>query len=110
MSDNCPFLPWVQVDKALHLYRLSNYNIRLERGQGLNSAFKDASELVRQITAFLGVDKTLSRQAGIDAYEKEMIERTGNEVRLSAQSTRMVHIWEEALRSPLVSTGFAKAE
>lgn len=51
-----------------------------------------------------------TRQAAVDAYEKEMIDRTGNEVRLSAQNTRMVHIWEEALRSPLVSKGFAKTE
>jgi hypothetical protein len=49
-----------------------------------------------------------TRQAAIDTYEREMIERTGNEVRLSAQNSRMVHIWEEALQSPLVAKGFSK--
>lgn len=76
----------------------------------MNSAFKDASELVSQIVTFLGKEKTQTRQAAVGAYEEEMIERTGNEVRLNAENTRMVHVWEEALQSPLVSKGFAKAE
>lgn len=66
--------------------------------------------MVSQITTFLGKEKVETRQAAINAYEEEMIERAGNEVRLSAENSRMVHVWEEALQSPLVSKGFAKTE
>jgi len=81
-------------------------NIKAERGQGLNSAIKDASELVIQITDFVQSKKT--KLEAIEGYEKEMIGRTGTEVRLSAENTRMVHVWDEVMQSPLISKGFAK--
>lgn len=117
----------------------------------MNSAFKDALELVNHIASFLspatepladaltdeaatmpslpsasviintsasGVTPVgalegqakISREEAIDAYEKEMIARTGLEVRLSAENTRMVHNWEEVLESPLIKKGFKKAD
>jgi 2-polyprenyl-6-methoxyphenol hydroxylase-like FAD-dependent oxidoreductase len=81
-------------------------DIKAERGQGLNSAIKDASELVIQIADFVQSRKT--KLEAIEAYEKEMIGRTGTEVRLSAENTRMVHVWDEVMQSPLISKGFAK--
>ncbi len=81
-------------------------NITAERGQGLNSAIKDASELVLQIVDFVQSRKT--KPEAIGDYEKEMISRTGTEVRLSAENSRMVHVWDEVLQSPLISKGFAK--
>jgi 2-polyprenyl-6-methoxyphenol hydroxylase-like FAD-dependent oxidoreductase len=81
-------------------------NIRAERGQGLNSAIKDASELAIQIVDFVQSRKT--KLEAIEGYEKEMIGRTGPEVRLSAENTRMVHVWDEVMQSPLISKGFAK--
>jgi 2-polyprenyl-6-methoxyphenol hydroxylase-like FAD-dependent oxidoreductase len=81
-------------------------NMNAERGQGLNSAIKDASELVNQIVDFVQLTKT--RTEAIDAYEGEMINRTGTEVRLSSENTRMVHVWDEVMQSPLISKGFSK--
>jgi 2-polyprenyl-6-methoxyphenol hydroxylase-like FAD-dependent oxidoreductase len=81
-------------------------NITVERGQGLNSAIKDAAELVTHVVDFIQSRKT--RQEAIDAYEKEMIGRTGLEVKLSSENTRMMHVWDEVMQSPLISKGFAK--
>jgi 2-polyprenyl-6-methoxyphenol hydroxylase-like FAD-dependent oxidoreductase len=81
-------------------------NMTVERGQSLNSAIKDASELVNQIVDFVQSKKT--RKEAIDAYEEEMITRTGTEVRLSSENTRMVHVWDEVMQSPLISKGFSK--
>ncbi len=72
----------------------------------MNSAIKDASELVNQILDFVRSRKT--KLEAIDDYEKEMIGRTGMEVKLSAENTRMVHVWDEMMQSPLISKGFAK--
>ncbi len=72
----------------------------------MNSAIKDASELVIQITDFVQSKKSISEAIG--DYEKEMVGRTGTEVRLSAENSRMVHVWDEVLQSPLISKGFAK--
>jgi 2-polyprenyl-6-methoxyphenol hydroxylase-like FAD-dependent oxidoreductase len=72
----------------------------------LNSAIKDASELVNQITDFVQSKKT--RSEAIEAYEEEMIGRTGREVKLSGENTRMVHVWDEFMQSPIISKGFSK--
>jgi 2-polyprenyl-6-methoxyphenol hydroxylase-like FAD-dependent oxidoreductase len=85
---------------------LARVDMETERGQGLNSAIKDASELVTQIVDFIRAEKT--KADAINAYEMEMVERTGTEVRLSAENTRMVHVWDEVMHSPLVSKGFSK--
>ena len=55
---------------------------------------------------FIRAEKT--KPDAIGNYEDEMIERTGTEVRLSAENTRMVHIWDEVMQSPLFSKGFSK--
>jgi 2-polyprenyl-6-methoxyphenol hydroxylase-like FAD-dependent oxidoreductase len=80
--------------------------MNVERGQGLNSAIKDASELVNQIVDSVQLKKT--KTEAIDAYEEEMITRAGTEVRLSSENTRMVHVWDEVMQSPLISKGFSK--
>jgi hypothetical protein len=67
----------------------------------LNSAIKDASVLIIQIVDFVQFRKT--KLDAIEAYQKEMISRTGTEVRLSAENTRMVHVWDEVMQSPLIS-------
>ena len=81
-----------------------------ERGQGLNSGVKDALELVKCIESFLGQDKQRSRQEAVNAYEAEMKDRTGTEVRLSRSNTELLHQWDRVLQSPLVSKGFSKTE
>jgi len=48
------------------------------------------------------------QDAAIAAYEKEMIERTGAEVRISTQNTIMLHEWEKAMQSPVFRKGLDK--
>ncbi|CZR66045.1 related to monooxygenase [Phialocephala subalpina] len=120
LKDDHPvwYAPLTQWDPSLPEHRWENHGGRVtlagdaahpmtfQRGQGLNSAIKDASELLAQITDIVHSKKT--RQEAIEAYEKEMIERTGMEVKLSAENTRMVHVWAEVKQSPLFSKGFSK--
>jgi hypothetical protein len=47
--------------------------------------------------------KTL--EEGIDAYNKEMIERAGEEVRGSKLNTEMLHDWERMKNAPLLQRG-----
>jgi hypothetical protein len=64
--------------------------------------------LTQQITALMHGEKT--REQAINAYEDEMKVRAGTEVRLSAENTRMVHVWEKVTQSPLMTKGFAKLQ
>jgi hypothetical protein len=62
---------------------------------------------VARIAEFHGFSNK-TRLEAIEAYEAEMKDRAGKEVRLSADNTRMVHIWEEVKQSPLFSKGFSQ--
>lgn len=37
-----------------------------------------------------------------------MKERAGTEVRLSSENTKMVHVWEKVLESPIMKHGLAR--
>lgn len=87
-----------------------------QRGQGLNHALTDSLKLCEAITkawrgevggkgGFVGTEE---RAAAIDAYETEMIARAGEEVRLSAKNTAMLHDWEQVLQSPVFQKGVGK--
>lgn len=71
---------------------------------------KDALELVQCVESFLGENKQRTRQEAVDAYETEMKDRAGTEVRLSRSNTELLHQWDKVLQSPLVSKGFSKTE
>jgi 2-polyprenyl-6-methoxyphenol hydroxylase-like FAD-dependent oxidoreductase len=77
-----------------------------QRGQGLNHSISDAGKLVQAVKSIL--DGSESQEEAIGAYEKEMIERAGTEVRLSTQNTGMLHNWEQALESPMFRKGLKK--
>ena len=72
-----------------------------QRGQGLNHAITDAVKLCNAITGFWHQ----GARAELSAYEKEMISRGGEEVRLSAKNTEMVHDWEQVMQSPIFKSG-----
>ncbi|KKK18897.1 hypothetical protein AOCH_001825 [Aspergillus ochraceoroseus] len=74
-----------------------------QRGQGLNHSITDAANLCRAMTDV--ATGTIVQAAAIRAYEDEMIQRAGDEVRTSAQNTAMLHDWESARGSPIVRTG-----
>lgn len=46
----------------------------------------------------------------IARYEEELKRRGGEEARLSAQNTEMVHDWNLVLQSPLFQAGITKVE
>lgn len=74
----------------------------------MNSAIADAAQLTKQITAF--VIGEVAREEAINAYEKEMKERAGTEVRLSCSNTQMVHVWDQVMKSPIMTKGFSKGD
>ncbi|CRL28765.1 Aromatic-ring hydroxylase-like [Penicillium camemberti] len=78
-----------------------------QRGQGLNHAMKDAYTACKAIESFWNRgDFTIEeRAAAIQAYEEEMIMRTGEEVRLSEESTVKLHNWSSVMQSPLIKHG-----
>ena len=72
--------------KAPSSFRLSwtdTRHIIADRGQGLNNAMKDASDIVDALTAVYTGKRALVD--AIDAYEAEMIPRGAKEVGLSAE-------------------------
>ncbi|MCJ1470410.1 hypothetical protein MMC07_009055 [Pseudocyphellaria aurata] len=84
-----------------------------QRGQGLNHAITDASELISAITKHWDSNKGLASEVRahvIDAYETEMIVRGGEEVRSGEENSKMVHDWEKVRQSSLFKKGLAKKQ
>ena len=77
-----------------------------DRGQGLNSAMKDAGEIVDALIATYNNQKTLKE--AIDSYEAEMIPRGAAEVGLTQElaAKRQNARYED----PLVEMGLKQAE
>ena len=83
------------------------------RGQGLNHAVTDAVKLCEALAEIWRGEQRLipeERERVISAYESEMIARGGEEVRLSAKNTAMLHDWEQVLQSPLAKRGLNKGK
>ncbi len=78
-----------------------------ERGQGLNHSLTDAHKLRNALMA-MREDEAISQATAIGMYEDEMIARGGEEVRLSAMNTRMLHDWELVRESPMFMAGMAQ--
>jgi len=77
-----------------------------QRGQGLNHSMQDA---VRLADAIVSVKKEgVQAEKAVETYEKEMVQRTGDEVRLCTVNTNMVHDWEKMLQSPVIQKGMKK--
>ncbi|KAK2808345.1 hypothetical protein FQN50_004730 [Emmonsiellopsis sp. PD_5] len=79
------------------------HSMTYQRGQGLNHSVTDAAKLFEAIKQFTA-DKT-AQATVISAYESEMIDRAGGEVRLSTANTTMLHDWQKVLQSPLMKSG-----
>lgn len=83
-----------------------------QRGQGLNHAIADASELINAIKEHWESDIGLTSEArtsAIGAYEREMIARGGEEVRSGEENSKMLHDWEKAWRSSSLQKGLLRA-
>lgn len=73
------------------------------RGQGLNHGINDAVSLVELLgEAGKGMR---SQEEAVLAYEAEMIERAGDEVKISKMNTEMMHDWDRLVQSPFMQRG-----
>lgn len=78
------------------------------RGQGLNNALQDATQLVEQLKAVAAGDKTLAD--AMRAYEDEMRARALEEIPISLKQAQMVHNFDTLMQSPMVKLGLHKAK
>ncbi|KAK6380699.1 hypothetical protein LTS17_004899 [Exophiala oligosperma] len=76
------------------------------RGQGLNNAMKDASEIVDALTAVYKGQRSL--EEAITSYESEMIPRGANEIRLTRIVAEKRRDMEN--KDPLILRGLQKAD
>lgn len=78
-----------------------------QRGQGLNHALKDAFTAFKAVETFWNPKEIVpeKRKQAIVNYETEMIDRTGEEVRLSEKNSVAVHDWEQIMQSPSMKQG-----
>lgn len=82
------------------------HTMTYQRGQGLNHSITDAGKLFDVIKGIMDGSKTQAE--AVDAYEAEMINRAGTEVRTSTENTLMLHEWEKAIQSPVMMKGMHK--
>jgi 2-polyprenyl-6-methoxyphenol hydroxylase-like FAD-dependent oxidoreductase len=78
-----------------------------QRGQGLNHSVTDAGKLR---DALVKISKGARKEEAITAFEDEMIERGGTEVRDGKANTMMLHNWEKVRESPLFTKGMNKTD
>ncbi|KAK7534208.1 monooxygenase [Phyllosticta citribraziliensis] len=91
--------PWDNHQGRVVLAGDAAHPMTFQRGQGLNHCIADASKLKRCVAA--AVSGTQSWADAIDAYQQEIVERGGDEVRTSVQNTEMLHDWARVVQSPL---------
>ena len=73
------------------------------RGQGLNNALLDASNIVSALYSVADGEKSF--QEAIDGYDAEMIQRGKLEMEVSYKQTMMVHNWDMVMDSPMAKYG-----
>lgn len=78
-----------------------------QRGQGLNHSVTDAGKLR---DALVQISEGGEQKDAIKAFEDEMIERGGLEVRDGVANTTLLHDWEKVKESPLFTKGMKKSE
>ena len=81
-----------------------------QRGQGLNHAVTDSVKLCKVLVDCWHSSEgfLFGRAAAIDGYEKEMIARASEEVRLGELNSKMLHDWEQVQQSPGLKKGISR--
>jgi 2-polyprenyl-6-methoxyphenol hydroxylase-like FAD-dependent oxidoreductase len=69
----------------------------------MNHGIADATVLVSELKATVAGNQSV--QEALDAYQKEMIARAGEEVKLSLVNTEMLHDWSRFQDSPIMQRG-----
>ncbi|KAK4543969.1 hypothetical protein LTR36_004743 [Oleoguttula mirabilis] len=77
------------------------------RGQGLNNAMRDASDLVDAVKLAVCGKQTLAEV--VTAYEAEMRPRGAREVALSLEQARKTRDWETVMEGPVFKQGYRRA-
>ena len=108
-------------DPGLEGHRWDNHNglvtlvgdaahpMTYQRGQGLNHSITDAAKLRDVLVKRSeGGDSLSSSRDLITAFEDEVIERGGKEVRDCTTNTAFLHDWEKVQQSPLFTKGLKK--
>ena len=72
-------------------------------GQGLNNALQDSASIVEELVAVKIGKKVLAD--AVDAYEKEMRERSLAEIPISVRTAQLNHNWERLMETPSVRMG-----
>jgi 2-polyprenyl-6-methoxyphenol hydroxylase-like FAD-dependent oxidoreductase len=73
------------------------------RGQGLNNALQDSATLVEELSAVKNGEKTLAD--AVEAYEKEMKERSLQEIPISVRTALLGHDWKQLMETPAIKMG-----
>ncbi|OAL37074.1 hypothetical protein AYO20_03551 [Fonsecaea nubica] len=95
--------PWDTRGGRILLAGDAAHPMTFQRGQGLNHGIADARSLVLKYKAALAGETTFEEAAA--AYVVEMVDRAGEEVRLSKENTEMLHDWERMANSPIMQRG-----
>ncbi|WPA97590.1 uncharacterized protein RHO25_002200 [Cercospora beticola] len=86
----------------------AGHAMSFHRGQGLNHGIADALKLVEALVEVeLGV---MTHKEAVLEYEKVMIYRAGQEVKISKLNTEMMQDWEKFMASPFMERGGDKKE
>lgn len=80
----------------------------LDRGQGLNHAICDVSNLVGAIQS--AIKGTASMKDAITSYDREIVERGGAEVLISKQNATMMLNWDQLMDSPMMKRSLHKVK
>jgi len=81
-------------------------NTPTDRGQGLNHSIVDAHHIVAAISEVQSGQAELPE--AVSAYDKEMVTRCAEEVRLSVETGLMVHDWPRLMESGIMKHGLGK--
>ncbi|TVY36531.1 FAD-dependent monooxygenase, partial [Lachnellula occidentalis] len=90
---------WDTMNGRVTLAGDAAHPMTFQRGQGLNHSMADAGKLVESLTS------EPNQSSAIQAYESEMKDQAGEEVRSSVANTTMLHDWDRVLESPLMKAG-----
>ena len=73
------------------------------RGQGLNNALQDSATLVEELVAVKNGEKSLAE--AVDAYEREMKERSLREIPILVRTAQLGHDWGSLMDTPAMKMG-----
>ncbi|KAL1392045.1 monooxygenase [Phyllosticta capitalensis] len=100
--------PWDNHQGRIVLAGDAAHPMTFQRGQGLNHCIADASKLKKCIKEAASGTKTWVD--AIDEYQREIVERGGDEVKTSLANTAMLHDWSRVVQSPLFQRATAPTE